>query len=216
MRQECDHEGMRLLLIRHGETPANVIHALDTTLPGPGLTELGRSQAAALPAVLSGERIQSVWASEALRAQETAGALARACGLQVQTLRGMYEIQAGELEKKTDVDSITAYVEAMRDWCAGRLDIRVPGGESGREALDRINAGVRHVVSTGVETAAVVSHGAAIRVWSGRHATNLGADFVTTNGLENTGVVALEGDPERGWVVRSWMDQRFDDQPVDA
>ncbi|KTR37372.1 histidine phosphatase, partial [Curtobacterium oceanosedimentum] len=41
---------MRLLLIRHGQTPANVSGVLDAEVPGPGLTELGQQQADALPA----------------------------------------------------------------------------------------------------------------------------------------------------------------------
>ena len=32
---------MRLLLIRHGQTPSNVLGLLDTAVPGPGLTDLG-------------------------------------------------------------------------------------------------------------------------------------------------------------------------------
>ena len=35
---------MRLLLIRHGETPGNVLGQLDTAHPGPGLTDLGERQ----------------------------------------------------------------------------------------------------------------------------------------------------------------------------
>ncbi|MCM1975585.1 histidine phosphatase family protein, partial [Streptomyces sp. G1] len=37
---------MRLLLVRHGQTPTNVDYLLDTAVPGPGLTELGLAQAA--------------------------------------------------------------------------------------------------------------------------------------------------------------------------
>ena len=40
---------MRLLLVRHGQTPSNVAGLLDTALPGPGLTALGTRQAAAIP-----------------------------------------------------------------------------------------------------------------------------------------------------------------------
>ena len=36
------------MLARHGQTPANVAKLLDTVLPGPGLTDLGRLQAEAL------------------------------------------------------------------------------------------------------------------------------------------------------------------------
>ena len=39
---------LRLVLARHGQTPANVAKTLDTVLPGPGLTDLGRLQAEAL------------------------------------------------------------------------------------------------------------------------------------------------------------------------
>ena len=44
---------MRLLLIRHGQTPNNILGALDTGRPGAGLTELGREQARAIPAALA-------------------------------------------------------------------------------------------------------------------------------------------------------------------
>lgn len=44
---------MRLLLVRHGETPSNVDRLLDTAVPGPGLTRLGERQAAALPEALA-------------------------------------------------------------------------------------------------------------------------------------------------------------------
>ncbi len=63
---------MRLLLVRHGETPSNVHHLLDTAVPGPALTELGEAQAAALPEALAGEVIEAVYASPLLRARLTA------------------------------------------------------------------------------------------------------------------------------------------------
>ncbi|HEY1158028.1 MAG TPA: phosphoglycerate mutase family protein, partial [Arthrobacter sp.] len=43
---------MKLLLIRHGETPGNVLGQLDTDHPGPGLTELGERQAEAMARAL--------------------------------------------------------------------------------------------------------------------------------------------------------------------
>ena len=46
-------EAMRILFIRHGQTPANVAGILATDHPGPGLTELGEQQAAALPNALA-------------------------------------------------------------------------------------------------------------------------------------------------------------------
>jgi probable phosphoglycerate mutase len=48
---------MRLILIRHGQTPADVAYTLHATLPGPGLTRLGQQQAVALPVDLAGPKM---------------------------------------------------------------------------------------------------------------------------------------------------------------
>lgn len=74
---------MRLLLIRHGQTPSNLKHLLDTAEPGPGLTSLGQKQAAALPDALASERIDALYASTLVRTQLTAAPLAAATGLEV-------------------------------------------------------------------------------------------------------------------------------------
>ena len=57
--------GMKLLLIRHGQTPSNVRGLLDTGAPGAELTKLGHEQARALPKALDGEPIDSI--AQALR-----------------------------------------------------------------------------------------------------------------------------------------------------
>jgi broad specificity phosphatase PhoE len=62
---------VRLLLIRHGQTPGNVLGQLDTAHPGPGLTELGEHQAEALSRALANERIHALYASTLVRTQIT-------------------------------------------------------------------------------------------------------------------------------------------------
>lgn len=63
---------MRLLLVRHGQTPSNVEFLLDTAVPGPGLTALGERQAAALPEALADEDIEALYVSTLVRTQLTA------------------------------------------------------------------------------------------------------------------------------------------------
>ena len=58
---------MRLLLIRHGQTPANVRGEVATVRPGPELTELGRRQADAVPQAVAGEQIAAIYISPLLR-----------------------------------------------------------------------------------------------------------------------------------------------------
>jgi broad specificity phosphatase PhoE len=195
---------MRLLLIRHGQTPSNVLGALDTAHPGAGLTELGLAQAAAIPRALRGERIDAVFASTLLRTQLTAEPLARHLGTQTQVRQGLHEIEAGSLEMRTDRASQHTYMGTVLSWGAGSLDARFPGGPSGADFFERFDAAIERIAEEHDGTVAVFSHGAAIRVWVAGRASNVTPRFAAENHLENTGVVVLEGDPAAGWIAESW------------
>ncbi|MEW2295437.1 histidine phosphatase family protein [Streptomyces sp. NPDC006743] len=198
---------MRLLLVRHGETPSNVDSLLDTTAPGPGLTELGTRQAAALPEALAGEHIDALYASTLVRTQLTAAPLAAARGLDVVVRDGIRELSAGDLEGEPgDSERGQRYLRTVLAWAAGRRDLRMPGpgGESGTEALARYDAVVAEAAAGGRRTVAMVSHGAAIRLWTAVRARNLDARFAAAHPLRNTGVVILEGTPEAGWTALTW------------
>ena len=100
---------MRLLLARHGQTDSNVHRVLDSRPPGAPLNALGRAQAAALGERLAGWRIESVHASHALRAQETAAPVAAAHGLPLRVVDGVHEVDCGELEGRSDPDARGAF-----------------------------------------------------------------------------------------------------------
>ncbi|MEI7029974.1 histidine phosphatase family protein [Streptomyces pratensis] len=199
---------MRLLLIRHGQTPSNVGHFLDTAWPGPGLTELGRRQAAALPTALAGEDIGALYASTLTRTQLTAAPLADERGLEVRIRDGIRELSAGDLEMRADEEAIREYLTTAFAWCAGNASRRMPGGETGVEALSRFDAVVAEAARLGTSgassTVALVSHGAAIRVWAAARARNVTVEFAAEHRLDNTGVVVVEGMPDAGWTALSW------------
>ena len=163
---------MRLLLIRHGETPGNVLGQLDTAHPGPGLTELGERQAEALQRALVNEPISALYASTLLRTQVTARPLGRELGLDVKVLDGIHEIEAGSLEKLTDHESHRRYMGTVFAWAAGDFDRRMPAGPDGHEFFERFDAAIAKVAAEASDAGAValVSHGAAIRVWAARRA----------------------------------------------
>ena len=54
---------MRLILVRHGQTPSNIHGLLDTDAPGPGLTELGLAQAEAVPDALAQQPVDRLFVS---------------------------------------------------------------------------------------------------------------------------------------------------------
>ncbi len=221
---------MRLLLIRHGQTPSNVLGLLDTAVPGPGLTDLGIAQAAALPETLADHRIDAIYASSQVRAQLTAQPLAEARGLPVQVRDGLREISAGDLEMAGDGDSIRIYQSTIRQWMGGALDAAIPGGPNGSVVLARFDEVVSEAVeslrvSSGEDgTAVLFAHGAMLRVW----ATVRGSDLSTVDGafgprhsLHNTGMIALESTPAGGWTVVTWAGTaiggpRLDDGAADG
>ncbi|MEV7973657.1 histidine phosphatase family protein [Cellulomonas sp. NPDC089187] len=197
---------MRLHLIRHGQTPSNLIHALDTDEPGPALTAEGERQAAAVGAAFAGRPLDLVYASPLTRTRQTAAAIAEPHGLEVHIRAGLREILAGELEMRTDDESVTRYLGTMVRWAAGDLDLVLPGGESGQATLDRFDQVVSEVAATGAQEVALVSHGAMIRFWAMVRADNLDASTAADRWLDNTGVVSLIGAPG-GWQVTQWQDE---------
>ncbi|MEU0270920.1 histidine phosphatase family protein [Streptomyces sp. NPDC006307] len=195
---------MRMLLIRHGRTDANRTHVLDTAAPGAALDDVGRRQAAALPAALAGEDIDVLYASTLTRARQTAAPLAAARGLEVRVRDGIREIEAGVLEGCCDAEGITRYRTVAVAWAAGRTEPRMPGAEDGAEFLARFDAVVAEAAASGAATAALVGHGSAIRVWAAARAHNVSVPFAAAHELPNTGMVVLEGTPEDGWHALSW------------
>ncbi|GGK67981.1 histidine phosphatase family protein [Ornithinimicrobium pekingense] len=196
---------MRLLLVRHGQTPNNVRGALDTEIPGARLTALGEAQADAIPAALSGYDVAAVYATRKVRTQLTATPLARTRGLEVHVRPGLEEISAGALTMRSDAQSVGAYGETLVAWMHGDLGRPMPGGPDGHAFLERYDAAVGAIVAEHGpdDTAVVVSHGAAIRVWT---ALSAGLDGQTAADLtiKNTGMGVLEGDPESGWELALW------------
>ncbi|MFG2126328.1 histidine phosphatase family protein [Streptomyces sp. NPDC048751] len=196
---------MRLLLVRHGQTPTNVDYLLDTAVPGPGLTTLGEQQAAKLPEALAGEDIEALYASTLIRTQLTAAPLAAARGLDVLVRDGIREISAGDLEMQPgESERGELYMRTVFAWAAGDTALRMPGGESGAEVLARYDSVVAEAAASGATTVAMVSHGAAIRMWSAARADNVDVPFAAAHRLDNTGVVVLEGSPSDGWKALSW------------
>jgi len=191
---------MRLVLARHGRTTANVAHVLDSRPPGAPLDELGREQAERLGERLADHPVRSVYASRAIRAQQTAAPVAAAHGLAVDVLDGVHEVLVGDLEGRSDDAALEAFREVYDAWWRGELDARLPGGESALDlrarylpALDRILDG-----RDGGDVV-LVSHGAAIRL----AAAALLGDTAETWYVPNAGLVVLRRGPE-GWVLESW------------
>ncbi len=199
---------MRLILIRHGQTPNNVRSLLDTAVPGPGLTPLGELQAAAVPDAVAGQDIDALYISNLTRTALTAAPLAAVRHLDSLVRDGLREISAGDLEMKGDKASMVEYFTALQSWLTGDLSARMPGAENGFEVLERFDAVVEE--ASAHESVAMVSHGAMIRFWAGHRGVNLDWNDPKYLELSNTGIVTLQGEPTGstapgGWELQSWV-----------
>jgi probable phosphoglycerate mutase len=201
---------LRLVLARHGETTANAEGILDTLLPGHPLTEQGHRQAAELAQRLAGEPVEAVYASRALRARQTAQPIAARHGRAVQVLSGVHDVFVGDLEGTQGWEAHRALHELYRSWHDGDLDRARPGGESGKQVLDRYLADVSAIRSGHAEgTVVLVSHGAATRLAIVALACNVDGQFAEPRYLPNASSVLLEADGS-GWRCLRWDDLALD------
>jgi broad specificity phosphatase PhoE len=197
---------LRLVLVRHGQTTANAEGILDTRPPGQPLTEEGHRQADELAQRLAGEPVIAVYASHALRTQQTAQPVAARHGLRAQILAGVHEVFIGDLEGRQTPEAHRILHELYHAWHSGDLEAARPGGESGKQVLDRYLADVAAIRSAHRHgTAVLVSHGAAIRLAVVALATNIDGGFAEPRYLANAATVLLEAE-QTSWRCLRWDD----------
>jgi broad specificity phosphatase PhoE len=202
--------GPRLILVRHGQTDANLLKALDSRPPGMPLNEAGREQARRAAERLAGEPVVAVYASVAPRAQQTAAPIAARHGLEVTVVEDVQEIFCGDFEGRHDHEARTLFDATYQRWVAGELDRRMPGGESAAEVRDRMLRVLSGLLARHADrpdgTVVVVSHGGAIQV-SARAMTG---EYDTPRYVPNTGRVALlpvgwdDAGAPSGWKLERW------------
>jgi probable phosphoglycerate mutase len=199
----------RLILVRHGETEGNVAKLLDTRIPGLPLTERGAAQAKTFgEGLLRAPKV--LFSSAALRARQTASYIEAATGVAAMVLDGLHEVQAGDLEGQHSEEAHQRFQQIYRAWHEGDLTLRVPGGESAQDVLDRYLPVIAELRSTyltpeddGHGDVMVVSHGAAMRL-VGRTLADVRPPFTTNNHLDNTETIELVPMPDGGWECIRW------------
>jgi broad specificity phosphatase PhoE len=195
---------LRLLFIRHAQTDSNIDHRFDTVHPGPGLNACGLAQAHMLPATLVGTTLDAVYASPLRRAVMTAEPLAANRQLSVEIRDGLREISAGEFETRSDPEARERYHDIIFGWSSGAPDVRVPGGPNGHEFFESFDTVINEISERGLSNVAIVSHGAAIRVWVSARTKNISPTWAIANGLKNTSMVTISGSPRHGWTTLQW------------
>ena len=213
----------RLILVRHGQSQGNVERRLDTRPPGAELTELGVRQAREFARTRTqppGLLLHSV----ARRAAQTAAAIgaeldefvrateicsSSAGFVAPRVVEGIHEVQAGILENRSDDEAIAEFNTVYQRWHEGDLAAAMPGGESGRDVLDRYlpvitELRLRYLDDRDWQSdLVIVSHGAAIRLAAATLAGVEGS-FVLEHHLANTEAVTLAPTTDGRWSCVQW------------
>ncbi|WP_067696539.1 histidine phosphatase family protein [Nocardia jejuensis] len=197
----------KLILVRHGETEGNVAKLLDTRLPGLPLTERGAAQAKNFGANLVGAP-QRLFSSAALRARQTGGYIEAATGVPLEVLEDLQEVQLGDLEGLNTADAHHTFQDIYHAWHFGDLSLRVPGGESGHDVLERYVPTLErlrtdYLSAPDAADIILVSHGAAMRLVS-RELTDVPRAFAANNHLDNTDTIELLPLPGGRWECTRW------------
>jgi endonuclease-3 len=165
-RNGPDHNRLRLILVRHGETVANV-EGRWTGLGETELTSQGRAQVEAVAHRLGTEVRDAVaiYTSPLPRAHETARAIGRALGLKPAVVEGLREVDFGHLDGITIEEMRTHHptiYERWKDRADG--DFTWPGGDRRADFFHRVAATCDEIIARHAHgTIVVVGHGGTLR-----------------------------------------------------
>lgn len=154
---------MRLTLIRHAESVANVERRWQGRADYP-LTVRGHEQAGRLARAV-GERdtggVDALYASPLSRAARTAAAVSTALTLPVRSWDALQEFDVGVFSGLTQGDIEQRYPELALDFAGSRNWDRVPGAESLQARADRAESVLSRLLSGHADDASVicVTHG---------------------------------------------------------
>lgn len=149
---------MEIYLIRHAEKMDPWKNEKEMSL-----TERGFLQAELLGERMKDVKLEHIYASDMLRAVQTAEGLNRHIGAPITQHSCLREINTGVREGKTTEEMWELYPEFMEKWVAHKEDVAFPEGESGADVYKRVKPFLDEVAKKDHKKIAIVSHCGVIR-----------------------------------------------------
>ena len=204
----------RIIAIRHGETAWNVDTRIQGQLDIP-LNALGQWQASRVGSALADETLHAVYASDLLRAWQTAEQISLNTGLGVTPEQGLRERGFGVFEGRTFSEIEAELPEQARRWRIRDPEFAPEGGESLIDFRQRIlQTASRLAAQHAGEQIALVAHGGVMDVLY-RAATGQDLQAPRTWALGNAAINRLLWTPQ-GFSLVGWSDtQHLQDDALD-
>jgi probable phosphoglycerate mutase len=195
-----------LVLIRHGETQMNRELRFQGHV-NVGLNEVGLEQARRLAARMAGGQAHALYASDLLRAQQTAQPIAAGLALAPVTESGLREQSFGKVDGMRVDDIQRDHPDAWAGWLRFEEDYAMPDGESTREFHGRVMEAVQRVVASHPDqTVVVVTHGGVLDMIY-RTARSLGLSGPRQSEIPNAGLNRIRVLDGR-IAILDWADTR--------
>ncbi|WP_310632320.1 histidine phosphatase family protein [Paraburkholderia sp.] len=199
----------QILFIRHGETAWNRIKRIqghiDIPLAESGVEQAQRLAAKIAQATQAGVRLDAVWSSDLMRAQQTAQPIADALGLPLQLTEGVRERNYGAFQGHDSDEIAERFPDEYAHWQTRDPGFEPPEGESQRAFYHRVLHALEPILAKHPEgRIAVVAHGgvldciyrfansielAAPRAWSLLNTSVNVVDFTRDGGVTHAQVV---------------------------
>jgi broad specificity phosphatase PhoE len=145
-------------LVRHGQTAWNKEEVFRGRADIP-LNETGRKEALLTGQYLKVVKVDSLYSSPLSRAVETAEAIARYQGKEVQISDGLIDIDFGRWQGVSHEEVKERYGDLYRQWKDTPHLVRFPGGESLEDVRERALRVIHEVITDHTsETLVMVSH----------------------------------------------------------
>ena len=191
-----------LILVRHGQSDGNLRRAFlgHTDLD---LSELGYSQAEAVGAALSREKIDVIYSSDLQRAYHTSLPTARAHGLSVIKTRELREVNAGDWENCLFTSLIEKYPESYGNTWLNNLGMAHPDGGESVEALRvRVCAEIERIARENEgKTVAIFTHATPIRAFCATLHSLIGERMHELTWVSNASITRVEYENEKFTVT---------------
>ncbi len=181
-----------ILVIRHGQSVAN----LEDKFAGFSdfdLTDLGRKQAELAASYIKERyKVDAVYASDLLRAYNTALPTARAFGLEINTREALREVYAGRWEGIRYSDITKSEGEIFQKWFNDYTNAYCPEGESITDVCVRVWEETKKIVKKHEgQTIVIASH--ANPVWAIRELTQKENEKRTNDSLVANASISVIG-----------------------
>jgi probable phosphoglycerate mutase len=181
---------MNLILVRHGETDWNMQKRFQGQIDIP-LNSQGKWQAQQAAQALAGLRIEQLFSSDLLRAQDTAKSIGDACGCLVQTDPRLREKGFGIWEGLTYAEIKEQDADGFARWREDPSLYTPSGGEGLDTAAQRVAQAWQEIEANAAKTVALVSHGGTLRILL-RHLLGLTPESYWQIKLDNASLSYLQ------------------------